>query len=115
MPKFEQRLALFPLQATPGRLAEHIKQSTGFAHHHLSTIKHLVLDEADRMLTLEFADDLDLLLNLFLRPNVSTKSKTTFLDNRAKEVSEKNKVKEKGQFWSTRSILTSIVLISKVL
>ncbi|VDM26783.1 unnamed protein product, partial [Hydatigera taeniaeformis] len=68
--------------ATPGRLAEHIRQSSGFALHHLSTIKHLVLDEVDRMLSLEFADDLDLLLNLYERPlSCGSKDKgATFLE-----------------------------------
>ncbi|VUZ55951.1 unnamed protein product, partial [Hymenolepis diminuta] len=75
--------------ATPGRLAEHIKQSDGFARHHLSTIKHLVLDEVDRMLSLEFADDLDLLLNLFQRPTVA-KAKKTFLDKRANVLAKIN-------------------------
>ncbi|KAM3171571.1 hypothetical protein ACTXT7_016354 [Hymenolepis weldensis] len=75
--------------ATPGRLAEHIKQSDGFARHHLSTIKHLVLDEVDRMLSLEFADDLDLLLNLFQRPMVA-KAKKTFLDKRANVLARTN-------------------------
>ncbi|VDO08180.1 unnamed protein product [Rodentolepis nana] len=75
--------------ATPGRLAEHIKQSDGFARHHLSTIKHLVLDEADRMLSLEFADDLDLLLNLFQRPGVAKASKT-FLSKLANVLAETN-------------------------
>uniref|UniRef100_A0A0V0J8J2 ATP-dependent rRNA helicase rrp3 n=2 Tax=Schistocephalus solidus TaxID=70667 RepID=A0A0V0J8J2_SCHSO len=54
--------------ATPGRLLEHMKQSPGFAQHHLSTMKHLVLDEADRMLSMEFADDIDALLNVFEKP-----------------------------------------------
>ncbi|VDK40299.1 unnamed protein product [Taenia asiatica] len=77
--------------ATPGRLAEHIKQSPGFALHHLSTIKQLVLDEVDRMLSLEFADDLDLLLNLYERPTSSNRQGAkgmTFLEKRAKEVAE---------------------------
>ncbi|VDD79842.1 unnamed protein product [Mesocestoides corti] len=80
--------------ATPGRLAEHMKQSPDFARHHLSTIKQIVLDEADRMLSLEFADDLDALLNVFERPKaplVPTKhpnraKKQTFLEKRANEV-----------------------------
>nr|VZH97530.1 unnamed protein product [Spirometra erinaceieuropaei] len=54
--------------ATPGRLLEHMKQSPGFAQHHLSKMKHLVLDEADRMLSMEFADDIDALLSVFERP-----------------------------------------------
>lgn len=83
--------------ATPGRLAEHIKQSSGFARHHLSTIKHLVLDEVDRMLSLEFSDDLDLLLNLFQRPAVGNTGKT-FLEKRTKAVAESNpKEMEKGK------------------
>ncbi|KAL5104377.1 hypothetical protein TcWFU_010234 [Taenia crassiceps] len=85
--------------ATPGRLAEHIKQSPGFALHHLSTIKHLVLDEVDRMLSLEFADDLDLLLNLYERPTSSGRQGAkgmTVLERRAKEVAEVDSVNAKG-------------------
>lgn len=86
--------------ATPGRLAMHIKESDGFARHHLSTVKHLVLDEADRIFSLEFAEDLDLLLNLFQRP-MSTKANKTLLDRRANLVAETNpEEKEKGMFSS---------------
>ena len=67
-----------------------MKQSPGFAQHHLSTIKQLVLDEADRMLSMEFAEDIDSLLSVFERPEallVSTKhgKKQTFLEKRQNE------------------------------
>ena len=44
--------------ATPGRLLDHIEQSTI----ELSTIKTLVLDEADRMLDMGFRDDVEKIL-----------------------------------------------------
>lgn len=44
--------------ATPGRLLDHIEQSTI----DLSTIKTLVLDEADRMLDMGFRDDVEKIL-----------------------------------------------------
>ncbi|KAF6774015.1 hypothetical protein AHF37_06665 [Paragonimus kellicotti] len=54
--------------ATPGRLVDHIKQSPTFAQQQLSQIRQLVLDEADRMLNMAFAEDMDLILDLFQRP-----------------------------------------------
>jgi ATP-dependent RNA helicase DDX49/DBP8 len=42
--------------ATPGRLRDHINSSKDAMH--LSRVKYLVLDEADRLLTETFADDL---------------------------------------------------------
>ncbi|VDN11454.1 unnamed protein product, partial [Dibothriocephalus latus] len=91
--------------ATPGRLLEHMKQSPGFAQHHLSTMKHLVLDEADRMLSMEFADDIDALLNVFARPvallapskhpNRTTKGQT-YLDRIQHRREEKEETTEDG-------------------
>ncbi|KAF5404655.1 ATP-dependent rRNA helicase RRP3 [Paragonimus heterotremus] len=54
--------------ATPGRLVDHIKQSPTFAQQQLSQIRQLVLDEADRMLNMAFAEDMDLILDHFQRP-----------------------------------------------
>src|SRR3546814_4315337 len=43
--------------ATPGRLVDHLSRNSGL----LSTIRFLVLDEADEMLKLGFMDDLEVI------------------------------------------------------
>ncbi|KAG2414585.1 ATP-dependent rRNA helicase RRP3 [Aspergillus terreus] len=47
--------------ATPGRLLDHLENTKGFS---LRTLKYLVLDEADRLLDLDFGPILDKLLRL---------------------------------------------------
>ncbi|MBL7700426.1 MAG: DEAD/DEAH box helicase [Chitinophagaceae bacterium] len=53
--------------ATPGRLIAHLNQ--GYVKFH--TVKHLVLDEADRMLDMGFSDDLNKIIS-FLPKNRQT-------------------------------------------
>lgn len=57
---FRQVLSLakrpYLLIATPGRVIEHITNTLGF---NLHTLKHLVLDEADKLLTLDFEKEID--------------------------------------------------------
>ncbi|GKT34320.1 ATP-dependent rRNA helicase rrp3 [Aduncisulcus paluster] len=50
--------------ATPGRLMEHIRDTHGFS---LSRIHYFVLDEADRMLSLDFQLDLENIIKLLPR------------------------------------------------
>lgn len=45
--------------ATPGRLLDHLQNTKGF---HLRQIKYLVLDEADRMLSMDFEKEIDEIL-----------------------------------------------------
>lgn len=45
--------------ATPGRLVDHLENTKGF---HLKTIKYLVMDEADRLLSMDFDEALDKIL-----------------------------------------------------
>ncbi|KAL8813003.1 MAG: hypothetical protein Q9223_000837 [Gallowayella weberi] len=45
--------------ATPGRLLDHLENTKGFS---LKSLKYLVLDEADRLLDLDFGDILDKIL-----------------------------------------------------
>ena len=46
--------------ATPGRLIDHLKDTKGF---HLRQVKYLVLDEADRMLSMDFEEELHQILD----------------------------------------------------
>ncbi|KAJ3432019.1 hypothetical protein M0812_20948 [Anaeramoeba flamelloides] len=56
--------------ATPGRLVDHLTNTGGF---NLKALKYLVLDEADKLLTMDFGDEID-----FILKNVSRK-RTTYL------------------------------------
>jgi ATP-dependent RNA helicase DDX47/RRP3 len=65
VPMTQQSIALgrnpHILVATPGRLLDHLTNTKGF---HLRKLKYLVLDEADRMLSLDFEKELDELLQV---------------------------------------------------
>ena len=47
--------------ATPGRLVDHLENTKGFD---LRTVKYLVLDEADRILNMDFELELDKILKV---------------------------------------------------
>jgi len=55
---------------TPGRLVDHLEHTKGFS---LKKIKYLVLDEADRLLNMDFGPEIDKLLRLL------PKERNTFL------------------------------------
>lgn len=56
--------------ATPGRLVDHLQNTKGFS---LANLKFLVLDEADRLLNMDFEKEIDTLLG------VIPKTRTTML------------------------------------
>lgn len=43
-----------PMLATPGRIVDHLENTKGF---HLKHVKYLVMDEADRILNLDFEEE----------------------------------------------------------
>lgn len=45
--------------ATPGRIVDHLENTKGF---HLKSIKFLIMDEADRILTMDFEEEVNTLL-----------------------------------------------------
>ncbi|VDP95282.1 unnamed protein product [Echinostoma caproni] len=49
-------------------MVDHLRQTPNFAQQQLARVRHLVLDEADRMLNMAFAEDLDTILNHFQKP-----------------------------------------------
>jgi ATP-dependent RNA helicase DDX47/RRP3 len=57
------------LVATPGRLLDHLTNTKGF---HLRKLRYLVLDEADRMLSLDFEHELNELLQVIPEENRKT-------------------------------------------
>lgn len=50
--------------ATPGRLVDHLENTKGFS---LRTLKYLIMDEADRLLDMEFGPSLDKILKVIPR------------------------------------------------
>ncbi|KAF5330615.1 hypothetical protein D9619_006001 [Psilocybe cf. subviscida] len=72
MPTQQIMLAKRPhiIIGTPGRLLDHLETTKGFS---LRSLKFLVLDEADRLLNLEFAEAIDKILKLI------PKERTTYL------------------------------------
>jgi ATP-dependent RNA helicase DDX47/RRP3 len=68
LPMINQQIALAKkphvIVATPGRLLDHLKDTKGFSLH---SLKYLILDEADRMLDMDFADVLDKILKFLPR------------------------------------------------
>lgn len=49
---------------TPGRVVDHLTNTKGFS---LKTLKHLVLDEADRLLNMDFEQEIDQILKVIPR------------------------------------------------
>ena len=54
--------------ATPGRLVDHLENTKGFS---LKTIRYLVMDEADRILNMDFEDDVDKMLKVIPKERVT--------------------------------------------
>lgn len=50
--------------ATPGRLVDHLQNTKGFS---LRNLKYLVMDEADRMLSMDFEEELNKILAVIPR------------------------------------------------
>ncbi|OAD02549.1 hypothetical protein MUCCIDRAFT_144233, partial [Mucor lusitanicus CBS 277.49] len=76
----EQELKLKPdvVVATPGRLIDHVRNSTGF---HLDACEILVMDEADRMLEDGFADELGEIIKACPRSRQTMLFSATMTDN----------------------------------
>lgn len=52
---------------TPGRVVDHLSNTKGFS---LKTLKHLVLDEADRLLNMDFEQEIDQILKVIPKASV---------------------------------------------
>ena len=58
--------------ATPGRLVDHLENTKGF---NLRSLKYLVMDEADRILNMDFEQEVDKILKVSLTVRVPVKIK----------------------------------------
>lgn len=78
--------------ATPGRLLDHLQNTPGFVHRNLQA---LVLDEADRMLEIGFAEDLRQILRIL----PSERQTLLFSATLNKNVEELAKLSLKNPMW----------------
>nr|AFK39210.1 unknown [Lotus japonicus] len=69
--------------ATPGRLVDHLENTKGFS---LRSIQYLVMDEADRILNMDFEVDLDKILKIL--PPSSTRSTYLYSATMTKKVAK---------------------------
>ena len=53
--------------ATPGRLIDHLEKTRGF---NLKALKFLVMDEADRILNMDFEQEMDKILRAIPRERI---------------------------------------------
>jgi ATP-dependent RNA helicase DDX47/RRP3 len=53
---------------TPGRVVDHLSNTKGFS---LKALKHLVLDEADRLLNMDFEQEIDQILKVIPKVRLS--------------------------------------------
>ncbi len=60
--------------ATPGRLLDHLEKTKGFK---LNSLKYLVIDEADRLLDMDFGPVLEKLLKFIPRESAYSKTFTS--------------------------------------
>eukprot|EP00586_Coscinodiscus_wailesii_P010984 CAMPEP_0172516034 /NCGR_PEP_ID=MMETSP1066-20121228/272768_1 /TAXON_ID=671091 /ORGANISM="Coscinodiscus wailesii, Strain CCMP2513" /LENGTH=574 /DNA_ID=CAMNT_0013297349 /DNA_START=1 /DNA_END=1725 /DNA_ORIENTATION=+ len=76
MPSQAIALARLPhvVIATPGRLLDHLTNTKGF---HLRRVRYLILDEADRMLSMDFEEEINKILEVL--PDASTGGRRTLL------------------------------------
>jgi len=69
--------------ATPGRLVDHLENTKGFS---LRSIRYLVMDEADRILNMDFEVDIDKILKIL--PPSSTRSTYLYSATMTKKVAK---------------------------
>ncbi|KAJ3124299.1 hypothetical protein HK098_001211 [Nowakowskiella sp. JEL0407] len=81
--------------ATPGRLVDLMKSSNGASH--FKRLKFLVLDEADRLLTETFSEDLDEILSSIPSSKLTNRQTLLFSATMTPEIEELRKSKENSE------------------
>jgi len=71
--------------ATPGRLVDHLENTKGFS---LRSIRYLVMDEADRILNMDFEVDLDKILKILSSSSSSPRSTYLYSATMTKKVAK---------------------------
>jgi ATP-dependent RNA helicase DDX47/RRP3 len=98
--------------ATPGRLVDHLENTKGFS---LAKLKYLVLDEADRLLDLDFGPEIDKLLKVIPRERNTFLFSATMTTKVAKlqraSLTDPVKVEVSGKYATVSTLLQNYLFI----
>jgi ATP-dependent RNA helicase DDX47/RRP3 len=99
--------------ATPGRLVDHLENTKGFS---LRTIGELVLDEADRMLSMDFEEELNRILDVLPRTGCRTSLFSATMTSKVQKLqraSLKNpvKVEVSTKFQTVKNLVQQYIFI----
>eukprot|EP00164_Ancoracysta_twista_P002531 GFYU01003371.1.p1 GENE.GFYU01003371.1~~GFYU01003371.1.p1 ORF type:complete len:478 (-),score=133.26 GFYU01003371.1:108-1541(-) len=98
--------------ATPGRLVDHLENTKGF---NLKSIKYLILDEADRLLNLEFEKEINQILKLLPKERNSFLFSATMTSKVQKlqraSLSDPVKVEVSSKYQTVKTLVQQYVFI----
>lgn len=98
--------------ATPGRLVDHLENSKGFS---LRSLKYLVLDEADRMLSMDFEEEINKILAVIPRERNTFLFSATMTTKVAKlqkaSLSDPVKVEVSNKFQTPKTLIQQYLFI----
>ncbi|RXW22717.1 hypothetical protein EST38_g3140 [Candolleomyces aberdarensis] len=98
--------------ATPGRLLQHLEETKGFS---LRTLKFLVLDEADRLLDMDFGPAIDKILKLIPRERTTYLFSATMTSKVAKlqraSLVNPVRVEVSGKYQTVSTLLQHYLLV----
>lgn len=100
------------LVATPGRLVDHLQNTKGFS---LRSLKYLVLDEADRMLSMDFEEEINQILAVIPRERNTFLFSATMTSKVAKLqkacLSDPVKVEVSSKFQTPKTLVQQYLFI----
>eukprot|EP01041_Mallomonas_annulata_P014242 gene14242-30307_t len=98
--------------ATPGRLVDHLQNTKGFS---LRTLKYLVMDEADRMLSMDFEEEINKILAVIPRERNTFLFSATMTTKVAKlqkaALSDPVKVEVSNRFQTPKKLVQEYLFI----
>eukprot|EP00033_Pygsuia_biforma_P000627 GCRY01000740.1.p1 GENE.GCRY01000740.1~~GCRY01000740.1.p1 ORF type:complete len:442 (+),score=122.71 GCRY01000740.1:109-1434(+) len=98
--------------STPGRLVDHVKNTKGF---NLRSVKYLVMDEADRLLNMEFEEEINQLLKVLPRERTTYLFSATMTSKVAKlqraSLSNPVKVEVSSKYQTVNTLIQQYVFI----
>ena len=102
--------------ATPGRLVDHLQNTKGFS---LRSLKYLVLDEADRMLSMDFEEEINQILAVIPRERHTYLFSATMTTKVAKlqkaSLTNPVRVEVSTKFQTPKVFQTYIIIIFKIM
>lgn len=98
--------------ATPGRLVDHLENTKGFS---LKTIRYLVMDEADRILNMDFEEEVDKMLRVIPKDRITYLYSATMTKKVQKlqraSLKDPVKVEVSGKYQTVDSLQQSYIFL----